>query len=115
MKKVLIIGLGSSGKIHAKVLISLGITNLAVLRTGKGTLVIETDLKKYITIFENETFAFKWNPTHILISNPMSLHFSFIKKAIASNLKIFVEKPVSNNIDDINTDANYDQVIGIVG
>lgn len=115
MMKVLIIGLGSIGQRHANALISLDIKNIAALRTAKGKKDIDPNLNDKIQMFKNEQEAFLWKPTHIVISNPTSLHLPYVKKAIEHNVKFFVEKPISDNLSDINLSKNVAKVNGVVG
>ncbi len=114
MIKVLIIGLGSIGQRHAKALFALKVDNIAALRTNKGQKEIDPAYEK-ISMFYNEEEAFKWNPTHLIISNPTSLHMYFVRKAIDKNIKFFVEKPISDNIEDLDFKNDLTQINGVVG
>jgi predicted dehydrogenase len=115
MNRVLIIGLGSIGQRHANALVSIGIKNIAALRTSKGKKEIDSNLNDKVQMFQEEEKAFLWNPTHIIISNPTSLHLPYIKKALDRNLKFFVEKPISDNLSDISLNKNIKEINGVVG
>ncbi len=115
MIKVLIIGLGSIGQRHANALIVLGINNIAALRTGKGQKEIDLEILRKIKIFSNEQEAFAWKPTHMIISNPTSLHLDFIKKAILANIKFFVEKPITDKLNNLELNIDIKNVNGVVG
>jgi len=115
MIKVLIIGLGSIGQRHANALLTLGITNIAALRTGKGQKSIDSGLHNKIKMFQSEEEAFAWSSSHIIISNPTSFHLDYIQKAIDRNIKIFVEKPIANNLKDVKLINEINAVNGVVG
>jgi predicted dehydrogenase len=115
MIKVLIIGLGSIGQRHAKALLELGIENIAALRTSKGTKELDETLIDKVKMFNNEEDAFAWNPTHVIISNPTSLHKYYVDKAIEKNIRFFVEKPVAENLEDISAYLKESNIDGIVG
>ena len=102
MKKVLIIGLGSIGERHAKALLQINNVDIAAYRTKKGNKKIDASLNKKIKHFYFEEEVNTWNPSHIIISNPTSLHIKYIKKYINSNSSIFVEKPIANNLQELN-------------
>lgn len=114
MIKVLIIGLGSIGQRHAKAIKKLNLGFIAALRTKKGqkdVLPILDDIK----VFNNEEDAFNWQPTHIIISNPTSLHLHFVKIAIQKGIKFFVEKPISDDLQEIIAIKNIEKAKGVVG
>lgn len=113
MQKVLIIGLGSIGQRHAKALLDIGVKKISALRTGKGAKAIDKDISQKITMFYNEEEAFNWEPTHIIISNPTSMHAYYIEKAIKFNTSYFVEKPISDKLDEVVTYTQKGK--GIVG
>lgn len=115
MKKILIIGLGSIGQRHVEALLSLGVENIAALRTGKGKKSIDNDILNKIAVFNNDVDAFNWNPTHIIISNPTSLHKSYIDLAIKHKCKFFVEKPIADNTTEISNLINNPEINGVVG
>lgn len=115
MIKVLIIGLGSIGQRHANALISLGVENIAALRTGKGHKEITEESLSRVKMFNNEQEAFAWTPSHMIISNPTSLHLHFVKIAIEKSIKFFVEKPISGDLQEILAIENFDKAKGVVG
>lgn len=115
MQKVLIVGLGSIGQRHAKALISLGIQNIAALRTRKGAKDIDSNLVDKIVMFSTEEEAFNWQPTHVIISNPTSLHKHYIARCIEKNIRFFVEKPISDKFEDVLEYQNTEIINGLVG
>ena len=114
MIKVLIIGLGSIGQRHAEALKKLNISQIAALRTKKGQKDV-LPMFDDIEVFNNEEDAFNWCPTHLIISNPTSLHMHFVKIAIEKSIKFFVEKPISDNLREILALERPEKVNGVVG
>ncbi len=115
MKKVLIIGLGSIGLRHIQALMSLGERNIAALRTGKGKKNIDKDILSRIIVFTKDNEAFSWQPTHVIISNPTSLHQKYIELAIKHKCKFFVEKPIADKTEEIKELINNSNINGVVG
>lgn len=114
MSKILIVGLGSIGQRHARALFTLGEKNIAALRTQKGQKDIDPDLQ-VVKMFYGDKEALEWEPTHIIISNPTSLHIRYVKWAIENKLKFFVEKPVFNDMTEIEAINGLNPISGVVG
>lgn len=86
--KIGLIGYGSIGRRHVKNLVSLGYTDITLLREkGHGN---EFDLKEEhdFDTFARNDFSF------IIISNPASFHFRTVLPFIKSNRNLLIEKPV---------------------
>ena len=116
MNKILVIGAGSIGQRHIKSLINIGEQNIAVLRTGKGQMSeLNKDIKDFVQIFTDEKIAFSWKPSHIVISNPTSLHMDFVIKAINKNISFLVEKPLCSSYREIKKIPASNDYYGIVG
>jgi predicted dehydrogenase len=100
--KILIAGLGSIGRRHFRNLVSLGETDLVLLRTRKATLPddelvgvpVETDINAAI---ENH------NPDAVVVANPTSLHLDVAIPAAEAGCHILLEKPVSHTLDGLDT------------
>ena len=87
-----ILGLGSIGRRHARILKDFNKNiNIFESRTKKGSLL---DTPDYIKNVNKEGFNSKFFDL-IIISNPSSLHFKTLKEVIkiGNTKKIFVEKP----------------------
>ncbi len=93
-QKVLIIGYGSIGKRHAKILSNFHIVSDLRLLTSQKNVKF-----KKIKDF-NE--AKKFNPDYIIISNETYLHIKTLKKIERnfSNKKILIEKPLSHRVSN---------------
>ncbi len=88
MKKVLIIGYGSIGRKHVKI--------LSKIKKGLNFLILTNQkLRKYKTINKIE-HSLEYNPDYIVISNFTSKHYLTIKKIekLFKNKTILVEKPL---------------------
>lgn len=99
--KYLIAGLGSVGRRHMRNLISLGETDIVLLRTRKATLPddelegfpVETDI--------NEALK-KNKPDAVIVSNPTALHLDVATPAAQAGCAILLEKPISDSMQRID-------------
>lgn len=119
MNRTLIFGVGSIGQRHINSLLKIGEKNIAAFRTKKGMLELDKSIEEAIINFYCIEEAFKWQPTHIIISNPTSLHLEYISESIKTNARIFVEKPmVEDYAKVIGNKILYDKILvsnGMVG
>jgi predicted dehydrogenase len=98
--KFLIAGLGSIGKRHLQNLATLGEFDLTVYRTNRGS-VPQKDLPEFkITNDLDDALAQK--PDAVIIANPTSLHMAIAISAAKAGCHLFLEKPISHNLDQIN-------------
>lgn len=99
--KFLIAGLGSIGRRHFRNLISLGETDLILLRTRKATLPddelagypVETDLAEALK---------KHKPDAVVVANPTSMHLDVAIPAAEAGCHILLEKPVSHSLERLD-------------
>lgn len=120
MRKILVIGCGSIGQRHVKALLSTGENNIAAYRTEKGQLVnLDDEIRNDVKVFKNEDAAFAWKPSHIIISNPTSLHLKYLVKGIQLGIKVFIEKPITNNYYELENASiplsELEESNGVVG
>jgi len=95
--KILIIGLGSIGKRHVKIIKELKINSqLYALRSSRTNDSIEY-VKNLYTWEEVKCHNF----TFAIISSPSALHFEHIKNLSKFNVPIFVEKPLCISKDQL--------------
>ena len=101
MKRVVIIGCGSIGKRHIRNLKTLGVTEIYCLRTRKG---FTQDLPTNIQVEEVYSWSdlIKKKPDIAFITNPTSLHIETAKKIIPHIKGLFIEKPLSHNLDGVS-------------
>ena len=117
MIKIGVVGAGHLGKIHLKLLNSSKRFQLMGF--------YDTDLKISKELSDKEGYKCFSNLDSMLdnveaidIVSPTSTHYNIAKQAILSNKHIFIEKPITNNIDhakDIIQLSKKNNIIGQVG
>lgn len=104
MLNICIIGKGSIGQLHAKIYKKLG-NNVFFLRSSiKKQKKIEKN--NFTELYSYEDLK-KIDFSLYLICNPTSLHFSTLKKILKKGVNIFVEKPLTSNLQDLNKIKKY--------
>lgn len=115
--KVLIIGTGSIGRRHINNLLEIcRDAKVALLRqdnkenafSRKVDAVILTDINK----------GLEWNPDFVIIASPSSTHADFLQPVLASNLPVYVEKPVvisNQQLEQISKVASSYSAPSLVG
>ena len=91
--KILIVGLGSIGQRHFKILQSYSNIQLAALRTKKGELKNEINIKEFFNL--NDALSFK--PDGVIISNPTTYHVESALPFLKKGCKVLIEKPISSS------------------
>lgn len=99
--KFLLAGLGSVGRRHLRNLVSLGETDIVLLRTHRATLSdhelsgfpVETDIFQALA---------RHKPDAVVVANPTALHLDIAIPAAAAGCHILLEKPVSNSLDRLD-------------
>lgn len=94
--KILIAGLGSIGKRHIKNLLKLGVKDIILYRHS-GARDAEFDFP----VFDDLDKALEEKPDVVFITNPTSLHMSVAIASARAGAHLFIEKPISYNIDGI--------------
>jgi predicted dehydrogenase len=94
--KILIAGLGSIGRRHLRNLISLGQTDLVLLRSGRATLP-DDELAGFPVETELGAALSKHKPDAVVVSNPTALHLDVAVPAARAGCHLLLEKPVSNS------------------
>ena len=94
IKKILIIGFGSIGRRHYKIIKSnYKNLNVSVLRTK---LVKK---EKNINFFFNIRDALDFNPDLIFICSSADKHYYYLNKFASPHRKIFIEKPIFDKLE----------------
>lgn len=99
-RPILIVGLGSIGRRHLKNLKALGHKNFVLYRTGKSTLP-DKEIDDIPTEYDLVK-ALAHKPIATIIANPTSLHIPVALAAARSGSHLFLEKPISHNLDGID-------------
>jgi len=95
--KFLIAGSGSIGRRHIRNLLALGEKDIILYRTHQSTLPDDE-----LASFNSETDlgkALDLKPDAVIISNPTSAHMAVALPAAEMGCHLFIEKPVSNNLE----------------
>ena len=98
MIKVLIVGYGSIGKRHLENFLQLKDIQLIVYTKRNDLQLLK---KKGIKVSNSLTECLKENPDIGVIANETSLHIPIAIKLAKEGLDLFLEKPLSNSIKDV--------------
>lgn len=102
---ILIVGLGSIGFRHLKNLQSLGYKDIYVYRTKKG--INNYSISKKIKLIQNFDLAITEKKFNLIIlSNPTSEHIKFAIKCVKKGINVYIEKPLSHNLKNIQKLVN---------
>jgi predicted dehydrogenase len=97
-----IIGLGSIGKRHARIIKEyLPDVKLHIVRSGKGPNVYDPMFND-VPIYDSVTTLIKEDIDAVIICSPSSVHIEQSTDLIEANIPILIEKPLSNNLDKID-------------
>lgn len=107
--KVIMIGLGSIGKRHANIIINKYPDIRIYGYRNKNSEEIE-DIKNIYNIEE----AFLYEPDIAFITNPTSLHVDMALLAAKNGCHLFIEKPLSNNLYNIEKLINIVKKKGLI-
>jgi len=125
--KFLICGIGSIGQRHYKNLQALG-HEVAVCRSGKGGyneefikkfFIDEEDQGRPVKIYTDISTALNiWDPVGVFICTPNHAHIDLAAIAAGHHKHIFIEKPLSHNLDKIDHLERFcrrDHLVTMVG
>lgn len=99
--KILLWGLGSIGRRHAQIIKDLyPETELIALRSSKG-LIDQEENPRVENVFDIQE-AMDHKPDAVFITNPTSMHIYSAITAAENGCHIFIEKPLSHNMKDID-------------
>jgi len=96
--KALIVGLGSIGCRHLNNLYQLGLRDLSAFRFRNLTPPIMIPEK--VTIYNDYERALTNHPDIVVIANPSSMHIPYSQQALEAGCHIYLEKPISHNLND---------------
>ena len=91
--RILIIGLGSIGRRHLKVLQEIGGHQVAALRSRKGTLKENSGIVEFTSVDE----ALAFGPDAVIVANPTSLHVESSMPFLKAGCKLLIEKPIAHS------------------
>jgi len=97
--KFLIAGFGSIGRRHYRNLKTLGENDIVLLRSHKSTLDDEEIVG--VPVEDSIEAALSHQPDALIVATPTALHLDSAIPAAKAGCSIFMEKPVSNDLDGI--------------
>ena len=97
--KLLICGLGSIGYRHLEILNTIKDVEVVAFRTGKSTLKKELCPQN---IFWDLQEALDNRPDGVLVTNITSLHIPTALEVAKRGIPIFIEKPLSHNLEGVS-------------
>jgi len=102
MLKVLIIGLGSIGMRHLRLLSEIDNFDVICFRSGKRKYLPDFHEKYGIEIFESLDRAIDEKPDFAIIANPTALHLETALSLAYAEVPFLIEKPVADRMEGLN-------------
>lgn len=99
--KFLIAGLGSIGRRHFRNLVALGEKDIVLYRTHQATLP-EAELQGYPVETDLAAALRRHKPQAVIVANPTALHLQVAVPAAEAGCALLLEKPVSNDLRDVD-------------
>lgn len=115
--KLLVIGCGSIGERHIKNLRTLSVDSILACDTNSDRLHLMKE-KYDAEIYNDVDDALEKNPDAVLVCTPPNLHIPMALKAAEHNAHMFIEKPISHNlekVDDFLKETKRKKLIVLVG
>lgn len=97
---ILVAGFGSAGRRHFRNLWSLGYRNFVFLRSGQGVLD-DAEISGFPSTDKLET-AIAYQPKVAVVATPSSLHLGVALPLVEAGCDLYIEKPLSDNMDSID-------------
>ncbi len=101
MTRFLIAGLGSIGRRHLRNLVTLGETDIVLLRSHRATLP-DAELAAYPEETDINLALEKYRPQAVIVSNPTALHLDVAIPAARQGCAILLEKPISGSMTGVS-------------
>ena len=100
INKILIVGLGSIGKRHLRLIQKIiPDVEIVVLRHNGCQDLSVLDFEYCVTNIDS---ALKHEPQAAIISNPASFHIGIAKQLAKEGIHLLIEKPISNSTEGVN-------------
>jgi len=99
--KFLVVGCGSIGERHIRNLKSLGAGKIMAQDIDPKRL-LKVKKKYSVETYENIEEALRRKPDAVLVCAPTSLHVPIALSAVNSGCHVFIEKPISHNLDKVD-------------
>jgi len=95
---ILVVGYGSIGRRHYRNLLSLGRSDVRLLRTHWDRPGAFAD-PDGVVVYREQSAALADKPGVVIVCNPTSLHAATARAALAGDASVLLEKPVSGDLD----------------
>lgn len=99
-RRLLVVGLGSIGRRHARLLQSRGDCELAYCEPADAMYDLAVAEAGRAPRFHDVDAAFDWQPQAVVIATPHDLHRAQTVAALARGIHVLCEKPMSANLTD---------------
>lgn len=100
--RFLICGLGSIGLRHLRNLKALGYTDIIIYSSGKSVMPGVKEEVEGFGVYDSLVVALKQKPDICMITNPTSLHVSVAMMAADAGCHLYIEKPLSNTLEQLD-------------
>lgn len=100
MTRFLIAGLGSIGRRHLRNLVTLGETDIVLLRSHRATLP-DDEVSGYPEETDLNIALEKYKPQAVIVANPTALHLNVAIPAARRGCALLLEKPVSHSMKGV--------------
>ena len=97
-KTIIFFGMGSIGNKHARILKKYYSNNLVTYKSNKGQEKNDLDIRELYNLQD----AFDLKPDIAFITNPTYLHIETAYKCAKENIHLFIEKPISHNLKNVD-------------
>lgn len=115
--RVLVVGLGSIGVRHLTNLRRLGCGHVGAFRSLKRPLHKPVDLSG-VALYDDFDKALRQGYDAVVVCNPTSLHLEYAQRAAETGCHLYVEKPLSDtleNIDELLQTVRKNKLVVMVG
>jgi len=99
--KILVVGCGSIGERHIRNLIDISSHNIIAFDTSKERLDVIKE-RYNVETFDNTERCFDCSIDAVIVCTPPSSHIQVAEQAIAHGAHVFIEKPISDRLDDLD-------------
>jgi predicted dehydrogenase len=99
---VLIVGCGSIGRRHARVLASLGVADVRACDPSPEQRRIFSEESPQVRMHESYDEGLRDRPDAVLLCTPPSLHIPQARQAILADCHVLTEKPLSDSLEGID-------------
>lgn len=110
--RVVVAGLGSIGQRHLRNLTALEVEDIVLLRTGRATR--SDPLMQQFRSVDSLSAAMALKPDAVIVANPTSLHVPTALAAAEAGAAIFMEKPISHDLQDLQRLVDMVEARGLV-